>query len=151
MLDYGAAHNQRSEAVASFSVALTIDLAGLDVALARMERIEECLGRFRSLAHDESLEGVRMRVGPVVPTVDRLDRFREPLLQRHLEPLRAVAALPNVPAQFDPLATRCTSTGAVSILERTLSGVTIDVDFTCTGTSPLPREVPGGNAALEPL
>lgn len=134
VVDYSPVHAQGSEAGASFSVSVSAELGGLDTTLARMERVEDCLVRFRSIATDSDLRGVQVSVGSMIATVDDPGRFRSQLLQQRLEPLREVSGLANIPGQFDPAGVRCTSAGEVTILQRTLGGVTLGVDFACART-----------------
>lgn len=134
VLDYSPAHVQGSESAASFSVSVSAQLEGLETTIARIERVEDCLARFRSIATDSGLRGVQVSVGSMVATVDDPGSFRAQLLQERLEPLRAVSALENMPEQFAPSGVRCTSAGEVTILQRTLGGVTLGVDFGCTRT-----------------
>ncbi len=134
VLDYSPAHAQGSESGASFSVSVSAHLRGLDTTIARMERVEECLARFRNIATDSGLRGVHVRVGAMVASVDDPGSFRAQLLQARLEPLREVSALQDIPDQFDSKGVRCTSAGDVTVLQRTLGGVTLGVDFGCSRT-----------------
>ena len=70
----------------------------------------------------------------MVATVDDPGRFRSQLLQQRLKPLREVSGLADIPEQFDATGVRCTSAGEVTILQRTLGGVTLGIDFTCGRT-----------------
>ena len=134
VVDYSPVHAEGSESEASFSVSVSAQLAGVDTTLARMERVEDCLVRFRSIATDSDLRGVHVSVGSMFATVDDPGSFRSQLLQQHLEPLREVSGLADIPVQFDPTGVRCTSAGEVTILQRTLGGGTLGIDFACART-----------------
>lgn len=142
VVDYSPVHAQGSESSASFSVKVSAQLGGLGTTLARMERVEDCLGRFRSIATDSGLRGVQVSVGSMIATVDNPGRFRAQLLQQRVEPLREVSELADIPDQFDPAGVRCTSSGDVTIHGRRLGGVTLGIDFGCTRNSVLPKSGP---------
>jgi len=134
VVDYSPVHAQGSESGASFSVTVSAQLGDRETTIARIQRVEGCLERFRSLATDSDLRGVQVSVGSMVATVDNPGRFRAQLLQERLEPLREVSGLEGIPEQFEATGVRCTSAGEVTILQRALGGVTLGVDFGCTRT-----------------
>lgn len=157
VVDYPAAapaaqSSWRTQAV----VELDIDLGGKGALDQRMEQVESCMSRFEGLDSDKEgpLAGVDVRVSAPLVTVDDLDQHRQDLLQRRFAVLEEVALAQGQPPQFDAGATRCTSTGEVSIAQRSLAGVRVVVDLRCeprfgdAATIVSPTTVPSGVPTL---
>jgi hypothetical protein len=66
-----------------------------------------------------------------MPTIRDVGKYRQKLLRAKLIPLQEVTKLPNPPAQFKAEDTRCTSQGIVKIVNRSLSGIELDIDLDC--------------------
>lgn len=76
---------------------MSVQLSGLEATTDRMDRVEDCLARFRSIWTDSGLRRVQVRVGAMSATIDNPESLRAQLLQARLEPLREVSALENIP------------------------------------------------------
>jgi len=142
---HGEAH------IASATLRLDIDLRGLATPADRQARIEACLAPLYDLPAD-TFEGLHLRIGEARVTVDDPSAHRARLLERRFAELRAVEAMADAPAQFRATGLRCTSSGQVSITQRTLSGVRLEVDFACR-PEPLvdmepPREYEGVSESM---
>ena len=122
---HGEAHT------ASATLRLDIDLRGLSTPADRQARVEACLAPLYDLPAD-SFEGLHLRIGEPRLTIDDPSAHRARLLERRFAALRAVEAMADAPAQFRARGLRCTSSGQVSITQRSLSGVRLDVDFACS-------------------
>jgi hypothetical protein len=110
---------------------LDVSLIGAGTIEARQARIEACLGSLDAL-DPARFDGVSVQRGALVLTVDDPSQHRGALLERHMSGLHAVAAYATVPPQFRSNALRCTSSGEVRIEARSLRGIDLAVDFTCT-------------------
>ena len=120
------------------AVRFEIALGDLDTVAERFTRVEQCMARFGSLGG--SLDEVRLRVSDPLVTIDAPDEHRAALLARELGALEEVAAVTG-PAAYDPSSMRCVSRGQVTVLERSLRGVALGIDFSCQareGTPPPP-------------
>lgn len=115
---------------ASVTLRLDVDLRGLASPADRHARIESCVAPFHALPED-GFEGLRLSLGEPRVTIDDPSAHRERLLERRFAELRAVAGVMDAPPQFHAAALRCTSSGQVTITQRSLSGVHLAVDFTC--------------------
>lgn len=119
---------------AAAELRLDVALTGADTIDARQARIEACLGALDTL-DPARFEGVNVRRGALVLTLDDPSQHRGALLERHMAALHSVAAQSDVPPQFQPNALRCTSSGEVRIEARSLRGIDLAVDFVCSPES----------------
>lgn len=133
---------------ASATLRMDVDLRGLDTPLARHERIEGCLAPLYDLPRSP-FQGLELAVGEPRLTIDDPSAHRARLLEQRFAELSAVAALEAAPPQFSAARLACTSSGQVSIVERSLSGLRLAVDFSCAPrpvqaapTSPAPVPAP---------
>jgi hypothetical protein len=134
--NYGALEKHGDERwLGTATLELEADLREVSTVDARLMRVERCL----TALEEASLEEAEVRVGPPHFTVDDPARHRAALLAHALRPLGEVAEVRALPPQFDPLATRCTSTGNVTITERRMRGVRLSIDLSCA-TRPLGPE-----------
>lgn len=134
--------------VLRLDAALT-DRASLEDRTARVDACVEPLHALRE-AGGETMDRAEISVGEPWYTVDRPGQHRTALLQAALVPLEEVAALEGTPPQFDARLTRCTSSGHVSITQRSASGVGLTVDFTCDTTLDTPAASPGPVGIAQP-
>lgn len=110
---------------------LRIGLHGLETVEQRAQQIEMCMGRVHAAERDPELAGVTIVVGRRSLQLDNPTEYRQQLLQRRFAPLLAVARTTGAPSQFNVQALECTSQGSVRIVQRTLVGLTLEVDLDC--------------------
>jgi hypothetical protein len=118
------------ELVASATLALAIDVAGLDGLTDRQSRSEACVGVLDRL-DPATFEGVTVRRSTLLWTIVDPSRHRADLLARRFAALEGVAAAPGAPSQFHADRLRCTSSGEVLIAARSMRGIDLEVDFAC--------------------
>lgn len=120
----------------SVAVRVDADLGGLSDLAARTSRVDVCIEPLHTLRDDggDAMDRAEIRVGAPWYTVDDPGQHREALLRVALAPLAEVAALGDTPPQFEARATRCTSRGDVSIVERSATEVGLTVDLECAST-----------------
>lgn len=135
---------------ASATLRLDVDLRGLSTPADRQARIEACLAPLYDLPAD-TFEGLHLRIGEPRVTIDDPSAHRARLLERRFAELRAVEAMAGAPAQFRATGLRCTSSGQVSITQRSLSGVRLAVDFQCRPELDVEPEARDGEYESEPL
>lgn len=119
---------------ASFSgraqLRLQVDFRGLADTAARTIRLDDCSSRVRGLVGDED---VRMQLSTPIVTLARPEAHLDALLEQRLAPLRALEERADAPLHFEPA--RCRSSGAVRVIDRRMSGVTLGLDFRCDGVA----------------
>lgn len=114
-------------------VRLDASLEGLNSLGERTARVDACVEPLHSLreAGGETMDRAEIRVGAPWYTLDQPSQHRTALLRAALAPLAEVAELEDTPPQFDALATKCTSEGRVSIVDRSATEIGLTVDLTC--------------------
>jgi hypothetical protein len=114
-------------------VAITVEanLKGLGTVQARAARIDRCLGALHSLdrASTPAMKNVAASLGTLLVRVDRPEHYRVALVNAKTQRLAALDG--QSVAQFHAEDTRCTSSGEVRIVRRNLSGIALDIDFSC--------------------
>jgi hypothetical protein len=111
---------------------IDVALADLSDTAARAARLDACVARLETA---DLGAGVHLRLSSALVTVDDPQAHGRALLKARLAPLHELAATIDAPPQYEPAGVRCRSTGAVSIVERRLSGVTLTLDFSCAPSS----------------
>ncbi len=121
---------------AEVAVTVEANLSGLRTVQKRAQRIDQCFGALHALNPDSApaMKNVGARLGALLIRVDAPHRYRAALLAAKTDQLARLSA-PRV-AQFHAEDTRCTSRGEVRVVQRSLSGVALDIDFACNNVLP---------------
>ncbi|MBL4683419.1 MAG: hypothetical protein JKY37_02425 [Nannocystaceae bacterium] len=122
---------------------LRVSLKGMETVEQRAQQIEMCIGRVHAVEGDPKLAGVTIVVGR--PSFELHDPtvYQQQLLRRRFAPLLTVASTTGAPSQFNVQALECTSQGSIRVVQRTLAGLTLEVDFDCNrGPAPPPIQPP---------
>ncbi|MEM9213058.1 MAG: hypothetical protein AAGD25_01655 [Cyanobacteria bacterium P01_F01_bin.150] len=114
-------------------LALDIDFDGLSSVTNRIQRLNNCIQRIPQFVDKDTKkeEAILVVLSAAMPTIRDASVHRDELLQRRFAPLQSVVDAAQPPGLFKAEQTRCTSNGDVRIVERTLSGVELDVNFEC--------------------
>ena len=119
----------------SLEFEVLISLAEAKNIKQRIQQINNCLQAVPVLKLDETQKdrdmSVNLSLSRVLLTVKNAGRYRQRLLEFKLQPYKEVASLSNPAIQFDAADTKCTSKGKVSVIERNLNGIELDVDLDC--------------------
>lgn len=140
---FGNTEGRGERFTSSATLRMDVDLRGLATPVDRHERIESCLAPLYDLP--ATFGGLELAVGEPRLTIDDPSAHRARLLERRFAELSAVAATADTPPQFRAARLSCTSSGAVTIEQRSLSGIRLTVDFACapeTTATPMPIALP---------
>ena len=99
----------------------------------RMKRVNDCLQAIPEVTMEKSKENISvyLTLSNVMPTIQNAGKYRQQLLKAKFSGLKEVANLSEPATQFSASDTRCTSKGIVKVVERSLSGIELDVDLDC--------------------
>ncbi|MCC0177387.1 hypothetical protein I4641_10405 [Waterburya agarophytonicola K14] len=102
----------------------------------RIEQMNNCLGTIPQLKLEDSPENknksIYLALSNIIPTIKDGGKYRQKILEAKFKPLKEVASFDQPPTQFDAADTKCTSKGIVRVVDRSLSGIELDVDFDCS-------------------
>ena len=119
----------------SLEFEVLISLAEAKNIKQRIQQINNCLQAVPDLKLDETQEdkdmSLNLSMSRVLPTIENAGKYRQKLLDFKLQPFKEVASLSNPATQFDAADTKCTSKGKISVIERSLDGIELDVDLDC--------------------
>lgn len=99
----------------------------------RIQRVNDCLQAIPELSIEQTKENtsIYLVLSDVMPTIQNAGKYRQQLLEAKFASLKDVANLSKPATQFSSSDTRCTSKGIVQVVERSLSGIELDIDFDC--------------------
>ncbi len=101
----------------------------------RIQQVNSCLQAIPKLRLEPNQKDKDMKinlfVSRVSPTLKDAGKYRQKLLEFKSQSLREVTNFPNPAMQFDAEDTKCTSKGIVTVIDRKLSGIELDIDFDC--------------------
>ncbi|BAZ43214.1 hypothetical protein NIES4102_02140 [Chondrocystis sp. NIES-4102] len=121
--------NNEQEYFHSLDIEITISLAETKDIKQRLNQINNCL---EAIPKQNNNEMVSLTLSEVMPTIKDVNQYRQKLLEAKIKPLQEVAKIPNPPTQFKATDTRCTSQGIVEIVNRSLNGIELNIDFNCS-------------------
>lgn len=101
----------------------------------RITQINNCLQAISQLKIEQPQEdkdaSIYLSLSRVMPTINDVGKYRKKLLQGKFTGLKEVANYSEPATQFRASDTRCTSQGTVEVINRSLSGIELDIDFDC--------------------
>lgn len=115
---------------------ITISLMGADTVPARLARLAPIMEALQADSAHQRAHGHKVKssaaagglqIGTPVPSLHDVTVHRETLLDALLDRLRSVAREP-APPQWRPADLRCHSTGIVTVVHRSLSGIVLALE-----------------------
>jgi hypothetical protein len=101
----------------------------------RIQQINNCLQAIPELKIDnfqkDQNASVYLTLSRVMPTIKDGEKYRTQLLATKFARLKEVTKFPQAVGQFQSLNSNCTSEGIVQVMNRSLSGIELDIDFSC--------------------
>ena len=112
---------------------ILISFAEMKDIKERIKRVNNCLQAIPEVTMEKPKENLSLylALSDVMPTIQNAGKYRQQLLKAKFNGLKEVANLSEPATQFSASDTRCTSKGIVKVVERSLSGIELDVDFDC--------------------
>ena len=101
---------------------------------ARIGQIDSCLTAISKLElsnPEDKDTSINLSLSQVLLTVEDAGKHRQKLLEFKSQPLKEVASLSQPPIQFDAKDYKCASKGNVTVMDRKLSGIELDIDYDC--------------------
>lgn len=101
----------------------------------RIQQLNTCMEAIPQLKVELDQEDknttINLRISQEMPTIENAAKYRNELLERKFKPLKEVANISEPAAQFNASDTKCTSNGIVKVVNYSLNGVELDIDFNC--------------------
>ncbi len=101
----------------------------------RIQQLNSCLQAIPQLKVEQAESDKNARIdlflSQVMPTIKQASKYRKELLEFKFKSLKEVGSISNPATQFNASDTKCTSKGIVQVVNRSLSGIELDVDFDC--------------------
>ncbi len=112
---------------------ILISFAEMKDIKERIKQVNDCLQAIPEVTIQKPKESISiyLALSDVMPTIQNVGKYRQQLLKAKFNGLKEVANLSEPATQFSASDTRCTSKGIVKVVERSLSGIELDVDFDC--------------------
>ena len=112
---------------------ILISFAEMKDIKERIKQVNDCLQAIPEVTIQKPKEkiSVYLTLSDVMPTIQNAGKYRQQLLKAKFSGLKEVANLSEPATQFSASDTRCTSKGIVKVVERSLSGIELDVDLDC--------------------
>ena len=80
---------------------------------------------------EDKNKSVYLSLSQTIPTVKDLGKYRQQLLTAKFKPLKTVASISEPASQFNASSIDCTSKGIVTVKDRSLSAIELDIDLDC--------------------
>ena len=101
----------------------------------RIQQLNSCVQGIPQLKVEEAEldknASIYLSLSQVMPTIKQASKYRQKLLEFKFKPLKEVGNISDPAAQFKASDTKCTSKGIVQVVDRSLSGIELDIDFDC--------------------
>lgn len=101
----------------------------------RIQQLNSCLQAIPELKVEEAEldknARIHLSLSQVMPTIKQASKYRKELLEFKFKPLKEVDSISDPATQFNASDTKCTSKGIVQVVNRSLSGIELDIDFNC--------------------
>jgi len=102
---------------------------------ARIKQLNSCLQAIPRLQVEDSPEekdkSINLSVSKAMPTVKNAGKHRQQLLKAKFVALKELTNLTEPANQFKASDIACTSLGNVNVVDRSLSGIELDIDLDC--------------------
>ena len=119
----------------SIKLDIIISFAQKNTIQERIQKLNDCLRVISQLKledkHEDKNQRIYLSFSKVMPTIKNVGKYRKKLLDAKFTALKEVANFSQPASQFDALDTKCTSQGIVTIRDRSLSGIELDIDLDC--------------------
>ena len=129
---YGTENSDNLIYAGSLDVEITISFDDANSVKERIQQLNKCLQALPQLTSDDSENSsISLNVSKPIPTLKNASEYRKQLLETKYASLQEVANLSETPSQFNASDTKCTSKGNIQIINRSLSNIELDIDFSC--------------------
>ncbi len=129
------ASSNDSKYSSSIDLEIQIDFTSAKDIPGRIERLNNCLQvvsemKLEKIPENKS-KSIYLSLSKAIPTVKDVAKYRQQLLIAKFKPLKTVASIAEPASQFKALDTKCTSQGIVTVSDRSLKGIELDIDLDC--------------------
>lgn len=101
----------------------------------RIQQLNICMEAIPQLKveldQEDKNTNIYLEILQIMPTIENAAKYRNTLLEHKFKPLKEVANISEPATQFNASDTKCTSNGIVKVVNYSLNGVELDIDFDC--------------------
>jgi len=128
--------SDKNRYLGNLEIEILISLAKTEDINQRMQQLNKCLQAIPKLkvasTPSDKNASIYLSLSQVMPTIKQQGKYRQELLEFKFKPLKEVGNISNPATQFNASDTKCSSTGIVQIISRSLSGIELDINFDCS-------------------
>lgn len=119
----------------NMSLEILVSFANSKDIKERIHQLNTCMNAIPPLKveldQDDKKTSIYLTISQEMPTIENAAKYRNELLERKFKSLKEVANISEPASQFNASDTKCTSNGIVKVVNYSLNGVELDIDFDC--------------------
>jgi len=129
------ANSQNKRYSSKMKLEIRIDFTSAKDIQTRIVQLNNCLQVIPEIkvenVEEEKNKSIDLLLSKAIPTVKDLGKYRQQLLTTKFKALKTIVNLAEPASQFNALDTKCTSKGIITVRDRSLSAIELDIDLDC--------------------